>query len=337
MNTQFSTYANRSLFLVWGPPSHGPRSQVFAKELGIKELHFIDVTSKRGAWIAPFKYALQALRTFGLLLQKKPTLIFVQSPPGFAVLVVYMYCAITGSRYIVDAHSAALQLPFWTKPRWFWSILARKALMNIVTNEHFENMLKEWGAPAMVLHDIPTTFPKTELYPMNGDFNVTVVNTFSFDEPLEQVLDAAREMEGVQFYITGKVSRGSPALLERTPKNVQFTDFLSTEKYYSLMHTSHAVMCLTTRDHTMQRGACEALSMGKPIITSHWSLLQEYFNKGTVHVDNTSSGIRSGVYEMKSHYDRYLSGIRELQGSQQAEWQQKIAELTALVGSALEA
>lgn len=332
----FSAFADRSLFLVWGPPSHGPRSQVFAKELGIRELHFIDVTSKRGAWTAPFKYALQAIRTFSLLLRKKPNLVFVQSPPGLAVFVVYLYCVMTGGHYIVDAHSAALQLAFWTKPRWFWSALARKALMTIVTNEHFEKMLNDWGARALVLHDIPTTFPNGAPYPMNGDFNVTVVNTFSSDEPLEEILGAAREMKGVKFYITGKVSRASPSILELASENVAFTDFLSTEKYYALMRTSHAVMCLTTRNHTMQRGACEALSMGKPIITSQWPLLQEYFNKGTVHVDNTKSGIRDGVYEMKAHYDRYQLGIRELQISQQAEWQKKIGELTALVGSVLE-
>jgi glycosyltransferase involved in cell wall biosynthesis len=333
----FSSFADRSLFLVWGPPSHGPRSQVFAKELGIRELHFINVTSKRGAWIAPFKYALQTMRTFSLLLRKRPNLIFVQSPPGLAVLVVYLYCAMTGSQYIVDAHSAALQLPFWTKPRWFWSALARKALVTIVTNEHFEKMLIDWGARVLVLHDIPTTFPGDASYPMNGDFNVTVVNTFSTDEPLEEILKAAQGMNGVKFYITGKVSRASPATLELTPQNVIFTDFLSTERYYALMRASHAVMCLTTRNHTMQRGACEALSMGKPIVTSKWPLLQEYFNKGTVYVNNTSSGIRDGVDEMKSHYDRYQLEIRELQISQQTEWQKKIRELSALVGSVLEA
>jgi glycosyltransferase involved in cell wall biosynthesis len=189
----------------------------------------------------------------------------------------------------------------------------------------------------MILHDIPTTFPMDEPYPMNGDFNITVVNTFSFDEPLDAVLDAAREMKGVRFYITGKVSRADPSLLNRVPANVRFTDFLSTEKYYSLMHTSQAVMCLTKRNHTMQRGACEALSMGKPIITSRWPLLQEYFSKGTVHVDNTSSEIRSAVYEMQAHYDRYLSEIQDLQVSQQTEWQKKAGELAALVRSALEA
>lgn len=189
----------------------------------------------------------------------------------------------------------------------------------------------------MVLRDIPTTFSNGEYYPMNGDFNVTVVNTFSSDEPLEQVLEAARGMEGIRLYVTGKTSRGASSILEHAPRNVEFTDFLSAEKYYALMRASHAVMCLTTRNHTMQRGACEALSMGKPIVTSHWPLLQEYFNKGTVHVDNTSSGIREGLYEMKSHYDRYLLGIRELQVSQQAEWQKKVGELAALVESVSEA
>ena len=330
----FSDFADRSLFLVWGPPSHGPRSQVFARELGIRELHFIDVTARRGVWVAPFKYPLMAACTLALLFRRRPKLVFVQSPPGFAVLTVAIYCALTGSKYVVDAHSAALQLPFWTRPAWLWGGLARKAVVTVVTNEHFAEMLAGWKAPSLVLHDIPTAFPEGEPYPMNGDFNVTVVNTFSFDEPLEQVLQAARGMQGVKFHITGKVSRGNPELLRAAPDNVKFTDFLSTEQYYSLMRTGDAVMCLTTRDHTMQRGACEALSMGKPIITSNWRLLQDYFNKGTVHVDNTSAGIRQGVHEMKERYDDYLSGIRELQVSQQAEWQNKIGELVAMIRAA---
>jgi len=339
MNTQAftSTLADRSLFLVWGPPSHGPRSQVFARELGIRELHFLNVTSSRGGWSALFKYPLLSIRTLGLLFHKRPRLVFVQSPPGLAVLFVFLYCLLTGSRYIVDAHSAALLLPFWTKPRWLWAGLARKAQATIVTNEHFAQTLRSWGARALVIHDIPTTFPNSGTYPLNGDFNVTVVNTFSADEPLEQVLEAAHGLKGVHFYVTGRVSRGNPKLLERAPGNVTFTDYLSTEQYYALLRGSHAVMCLTRRDNTMQRGACEALSLAKPIITSNWQLLREYFHQGTVHVDNTSAGIRQGVQEMLDRYAEHTAGIRTLQVSQQAEWQEKLEELSALVGSEREA
>ncbi len=328
-----STLADRSLFLIWGPPSHGPRSQVFARELGIHELHFLNVTSRRGGLSALFKYPLMAIQTLGLLFRKKPGLVFVQSPPGLAVMFVSIYCALTGSRYIVDAHSAAMLLPIWTKPRWLWAGLARRALATIVTNEHFAQLLRGWGAPALVIRDIPTTFPDGGTYPLNGDFNVTVVNTFSTDEPLEQVLEAAHGMYGVHFHITGRLNRGNPKLLEGAPDNVTFTDFLSTEQYYALLRGSHAVMCLTTRDNTMQRGACEALSLARPIITSDWSLLREYFHQGTVHVDNSSMGIRQGVYKMMSAYEEHTAGIRALQRSQQAEWQQKIQELTALIGT----
>jgi glycosyltransferase involved in cell wall biosynthesis len=332
MSTSFSTFANQSLFLVWGPPSHGPRSQVFARELGIGELHFLNVTSQRGVWSALVKYPLLAIRTLSLLFHKRPKLVFVQSPPGLAVLFVFLYCIVTGSRYIVDAHSAALLLPFWTRPRWLWAGLARKALATIVTNEHFAQTLRSWGARALVIRDIPTTFPENGLYPLNGDFNVTVVNTFASDEPLEQVLEAARDLDGVHFYITGRVSRGDPRLLERAPRNVTFTDFLSNEQYYALLRGGHAVMCLTTRDNTMQRGACEALSLARPIITSQWPLLREYFHQGTVHVDNTSAGIRQGVREMCSRYDEYVTGILALQVRQQMEWKEKLRELIGLIG-----
>jgi hypothetical protein len=338
MNAQehsFSTFADQSLFLVWGPPSHGPRSQVFARELGIRELYFLNVTSQRGLLSALFKYPMLAVRTLDLLFSKRPRLVFVQSPPGLAVLFVALYCLITGSQYIVDAHSAALLLPVWTKPRWLWAGLARRALATIVTNEIFAQTLRNWGARALVIRDIPTTFPEGGTYPLNGDFNVTVVNTFSTDEPLEQVLEAAHGMDGVHLYVTGRVSRGDPKILERAPANVTFTDFLSTEQYYALLRGGHAVMCLTTRDNTMQRGACEALSLAKPIITSHWSLLKEYFHQGTVHVDNTSTGIRHGVQEMRSHYEDYVSAIRALQVRQQAEWREKLGELVALIASRL--
>lgn len=331
----FAPFSNRALFIVWGPPSHGPRSQVLAYELGIPELHFLNVTSHRGAWVAPFKYTLQAIRTIRLLFRKRPRLVFVQSPPGLAVLFVYLYCALTGSSYVVDAHSTAMQHPVWTKPRWLWAPLARNAVVTIVTNEHFMKMIQGWGGRAMVIRDIPTTFPTDGTYPLNGEFNVTVVNTFSSDEPLEQVLQAAEGLKGIRFYVTGRAKSADPRMLERAPGNVTFTDFLSREQYYALMRGSHAVMCLTTRDHTMQRGACEALSMGKPIVTSHWPILQEYFHQGTVHVDNSSNGIRQGVYEMKSNYDGYLSGIRELQLSQRAEWEKKVGELAAIVRVAL--
>ncbi len=332
---QFSQLRDETLFMVWGPPSHGPRSQVFARELGINELHFLYSTTKRGFRVAPYKYSYQAVKTLQLLFQKRPRVVFIQSPPSFAVLFVYLYCALTNGRYVIDAHSDALLSPYWTRPKWLHRFLARKAVSTIVTNEYFQEMLTQQGAHAFILRDIPTTFPKGGSFPLNGDFNVVVVNTFAADEPLPEILSAATDLEGVQFYVTGKKSRAGENFPKSYPDNVHFTDFLPNEAYYALLTGSQAVMCLTTRNHTMQRGACEALSLGKPIITSKWPLLETYFNKGTVHVDNSVSGIQQGVSMMREGYGRYQTEIKQLQKEQQEEWQMKIALLTKLIQQSL--
>lgn len=328
---EFSPLEAEALFLVWGPPSHGPRSQVFARELGIDHLHFVYSTMRRGALAAPLKYSYQAIMTLLLLFRLRPKIIFVQSPPSFAVFFVYIYCVLMNGRFVVDAHSDALQSAYWTRPRWLYRFLSRQAVTTIVTNEHFQQTINDGGGHAFVLRDIPTTFPQASTYPVAGAFNVTVVNTFAPDEPLDAVIAAAKELEDIDFYVTGKKSRAGRPFPYQPSSNVHFTDFLPNDSYYALLDSSQAVMCLTTRDHTMQRGACEALSMAKPLITSKWPLLQTYFNQGTVHVDNSCEGICEGIREMKSHYEIYQVGIKDLQQVQQQEWQQKIQILTNLL------
>jgi len=297
----------------------------------MEALHFVHSTSRRGLWAAPFKYSYQAVATLRLLFQKRPKVVFVQSPPSFAVLCVYVYCRLTKARYVVDAHSAALQYWYWTWPQWLSRLWAGSAITTIVTNEHFQQRIKEWSGRAFILRDIPTSFDKEDSYPMNGRFNIAVVNTFSEDEPIVEVLEACENLPEVQFYVTGKKERARPKMVEEAPANVHFTGYLGDEAYYALLSSSDAVMCLTTRNHTMQRGACEALSLGKPIITSDWPLLRQYFHQGTVHVANSSQSIGQGVREMMEGYDEYQAGIMELQLAQREEWQKKVEELMALI------
>jgi glycosyltransferase involved in cell wall biosynthesis len=287
--------------------------------MGIDDLHFVRSFARRGALTAPLRYLHQAAKSLLLLGRKRPHVVFVQSPPSPAVIVVFLYCVLTGSHYVIDAHSAAMQRSRWNRPRWLHRLLARRALATIVTNEHFRETLESWGAKAMILRDIPTSF-SAGAFPLAGAFNVAVVNSFAFDEPVEAVLAAARTLPEISFYVTGRKSRADPLLLSTAPANVFFTDFLPDEQYYGLLQESDAVMCLTTRDHTMQRGACEALSLGTPIITSDWPLLRDHFCMGTVHVTNGAGSIRQGILEMRECHEQYRMEIRQLRQRRQHEW-----------------
>jgi glycosyltransferase involved in cell wall biosynthesis len=318
------------LFLVWGPPSHGPRSRVLARELGI-EVRFISITERRGLAVAPLKYGYQALVTIGLMLRRRPRVVFVQSPPSLAVAVVALCGALTGTQYVVDAHSDAMLSPIWTRPRWLHRLLTRRALATVVTNEHFAAVIRSWGGTALLLRDIPTAFPTGGAIELGGGFHVLVVNTFADDEPLDAVLEAAAELPEATFHITGSTRRAPDGLLASAPPNALFTGFIPDEDYYALMRASDAVLCLTTRDHTMQRGACEALSVGRPIVTSDWPLLRDYFRRGTVHVDNTAAGIRDGVARLRAEQPRFEAEIAALQSEQREEWVAARAALDALV------
>lgn len=307
------------LFMVWGPPSHGPRSKVFARELGI-DLEFVEVTRRRGLLVAPYKYVAQAIRTVALLRRRRPRLLFVQSPPNLAVLAAAFYGRWSRAPYVVDAHSAAMLSPVWTRPRWLNRILFRRAAVTIVTDEHWAVWLESIGARSLVVRDIPTVFPRAEAPELGPGFHVLVVNTFDDDEPLDQVVEAARQTPDATFHVTGRIERNPDKVPASVPPNLRFTGYLADADYYALMAAAGAVACFTTRDHTMQRGACEALSMGRPIITSDWDLLRTYFDRGTVHVPNTAEAIAAAVRKVRDDHPRYLAEVGELAESQRIQW-----------------
>lgn len=322
---------DRAMFLVWGPPSHGPRSRVFARELGI-DVENVFSTRRRGLLIAPWKYGYQVLATVRLLARRRPDLVFVQSPPSFAAMVVAVYCLMTGGRFVVDAHSAAMQSVYWTRPRFLYRWLARRALATIVTNETFAQRIESWGATALILRDIPTVFPVSEPPALDGGFNVLVVSTYATDEPLEAIVEAARRLSDVRFHVTGDPSRGRRQFdLSTAPPNVRFTGYLDDGDYYALMTAVDAVMCLTTRDDTMQRGACEALSIGTPIITADWPLLRDYFSDGTVHVAPHAEAIEAGVRTAIDEVDELRIGIRRLRREQEDQWVAASGALASLI------
>jgi glycosyltransferase involved in cell wall biosynthesis len=312
----------------WAPYSR--MSQTFARELGGK-LHCIHYLRFQSPPYAPLKYVLQAIRTLLVLFKERPHAVHVQTPPFVAGLVVYLYCRLSGAKFVLHYHSAAFaRIWDWAKP--LQGYIARRATTNIVTNNHWAGIVNSWGGHTLVMVDPYLDLPESEPFHVEPSFNVAFVSTFAEDEPLETVLQAAELLPEVHFYITGDKRKKTARFFENAPPNVTFTGFLDPDKQYpGLLRAVDAVMVLTTRNYTLQLGGCEATAVGKPLITSDWPYLREVFPKGTVYVTDTAESIKGGILQLMQDYDRLSEEIIVLRREGQQDWNFRLSQLNELI------
>jgi len=320
-----------ALFLAWAAPSHTRRSELMARQLGIP-LKRIRVLRKR-SWLVPLRYALQGLLTLTTLFRERPRVIFVQNPPIFASLFAWLYCALTRSHLIIDSHTDALHSDVWRWSLPLHRFLSRRALTTLVTNAHLQHVVVAWRARSDIVVDVPSDLPPGKPYPIDRPFNVAMVSSYAPDEPFEAVIEMARSLPDVGFFVTGDPAWRAEPIPTDLPSNLCLTGLLPDDEYYGLLRSVDAVMALTTEDHTMQRGACEAVWLGQPIITSHWPVLREAFHTGAVHVDNTAEGIRAGVLRMREARQQFAQGVLRLQQERRKKWQDIAVQLADLITS----
>lgn len=320
-----------AIFLAWSPASHTRRSELMARKMGIplKRIYVL----KKGPKLAPLRYTIQAFMTLFTLFRMHPNLVFVQNPPIFSALFTWVYCAITRSSLIIDSHTDALQSKVWNWSLPLHRFLSRRAKVTLVTNDYLAQVVRNWGANSQIIVDVPSKLPQGKVYPLKYAFNIAMVSSFAPDEPLDEVFEVAKSLPEIGFYITGNPAWGAKQIPDPLPANVHLTGFLSDEEYYGLLRSTQAVMALTKKNYTMQRGACEAVWLGQPIITSNWPVLREAFHKGTIHVDNTPSGIRTGVLEMQKTHAQLVKKVESLQDFRQEQWQEAILQLQTLITS----
>jgi glycosyltransferase involved in cell wall biosynthesis len=174
--------------------------------------------------------------------------------------------------------------------------------------------------------------PPGEPYPVEPGFNVLFVSTFASDEPVSAVMEAAEQLPEVRFYITGDTRKKPDAFLNAAPPNVIFTGFLDPNgRYLGLLRAADVVLVLTTRDHTLQLGGCEAVAVGKPLITSDWPYLRQVFRGGTVFAANTAEGIRDAVVEARARQAELSEAIAAFRQDSRREWNDRLAHLQRVI------
>lgn len=314
--------------IAWAPYSR--RSEMFARELA-GTLHCIHYLRFQSPLHAPFKYVLQAIHTLSVLFAERPRAVHVQNPPFVCGLVVELYCRLTGSRFVIEHHSAAFA-PTWDWARPLQRYVVRRAATNIVTSDHWADIVGSWGGRTLVMHDPFLELPEGKPYPVGPGPTVAFLGTFAPDEPLEAVLEAARSLPDVRFYVTGDTRKLGADVRGGAPPNVTFTGFLDPAgEYLGLLRAVDLAMVLTTRDHTLQLAGCEAISVGTPLVTSDWPYLRELFGAGTVFVAPSGEAIARGVSKALRRRDALAGEIDRFREARRRDWNLRLGRLRAAV------
>ena len=275
------------------------------------------------------KYLWQAIETFRILWRERAEVAFAMTPPVFAGLSLFLYSLVKPIKYVVDVHTAALMMPRWRRFQWLQLFVCKRAATTLVTNDHLASIIGGGGGHTTIVRDVPVVYPVSDAYARLPRIAVAVVCSFNYDEPIREMLEAAKKLPEVDFYFTGDNSRLPDAMVRHASANVRFTGFLSSSDYGSLLSHAGMVMSLTTRDHTMLRGAYEAVYMGTPVVVSNWPLLHAAFDSGAVHVESTSESISNGIREILAQPDRFRAEAHALRERKMLQWSGAKASILA--------
>ena len=322
------THGSRIVFLVWDRQSI--RAYGIAKEIGAS-LYLLSTS--------PIKHPVLFVRSLQILRKNKPDVIICQNPPITCTMVAliykYLFARVTKPKILIDVHTGAI-----TKP---WSKNVSRLVMNlasyiIVTNKELQDYVdQKYRIKTVILEDripafreiLSTVESHVGIKIRKDTFNIAVISSFAYDEPLEVVFDAASQLPDTQFYITGDKSRLKKPLNQKL-QNVTITGFLEYEIYLDLLQKVDAIIDLTTDDKTMLSGAYEAVALEQPLIISDWIPLRRYFNKGAIYVKNSSKDIRAAILIVRTKKKELSKQMRELKSEKIKEWREKISNLDYL-------
>ena len=314
-----STRAPKVVYISWAQSCS--RSDHTARELGgTSHMVYLPRLGSRPSTIV-FKYAGQWIQTSRLLKREQPDVVFTMTPPVFAALPAVWYAWRYGKTFVLDAHTAAFEFRRWRYFQWLQRALCRRAATTLVSNEHFSGIVEAAGGHATLVPDVPIVFAELERFQRPADFTVALVCSFDIDEPIAVILDAARQLPDVRFFMTGNPKHMPEEMRQRLPENVTLTGFLSVPAYGGLLTQADAVLALTTFDHTMLRSAYEAIYQGTPVIISDWPLLCREFPIGAAHVKNTASSIVAGIRTMQKDPARFRAEAEQLRQLKLKRWE----------------
>jgi hypothetical protein len=234
---------------------------------------------------------------------------------------------LTRARLVGDFHNAGVNPP---AARWLVPWIVRRSELVIVSNRNLEKPIEAHGGRAM---SIPDPIPHFDVAaaPSSGAFEVFFICSWASDEPIVEVLKAARivaeRAPGIVIAITGRPKLERVGWTEPVPANVHLTGFLSDHDFERRLLGASVVLDLTTRDDCMVCGAYEATSAEVPMVLSDNAPTRAYFRKGALFTDNSAASIAREILDAHARHAELRLEVSALKRELLVDEKAKLGEL----------
>lgn len=269
--------------------------------------------------ISVVRYPVLALKTIYKIFRSKPRVLFVQNPSLILALLTVLSGKLFRYKLLIDAHNEAVE-PYINKSSkllcWISEFVLRSADYTIVTNSELAKVVTiKGGRPLVLPNTMPSPSSKGKELESLIPFVVTVVASYAEDEPIYEIIEASRELfnDSVHINFTGNFKKLDSDIRARALENVTFKGFMPEDEYWKVLSESHVIIDLSWMDNCLVCGAYEALALHKPMMLTESVAIKEWFPKGGVFVDNSTSSIVEGIRKLKANYQNYVSQIKELE------------------------
>ncbi len=255
---------------------------------------FMPVERRLNKIAKAYRYFRNGWDMLRILREQRPAVIWLQLPqvPLLWVALFYRRAFDRQATIIADCHNAMFRPP-WSNVPFGLSLLAKCDIVLAHNPDVMEAAVKLGVERAllMVVEDPPASFASAPA-PLALSIDLprpwlVFPASFATDEPIAELIAAARLTPDVSFLITGNLKNcRNPELLAQATPNVRFMGFLSREDFEALIQHCDAVIAFTRFDGIQLSVCGEAVGAGKPMLISDTGTLRRQFPKGTVFVNS---------------------------------------------------
>jgi glycosyltransferase involved in cell wall biosynthesis len=308
-----------------------PRTNALAAALG-GQARFID-DGRAGTAVAarPLAYFVKAVRMWKVLSQDDPQTVLVVTPPVFAPIVGWLWCVAHRRNLVVDCHTGAFHSSKWGWARPIHRWLLRRVRVVLLHTDEAEALVRGWGAPALLLpDDLPEAGDASPHVRASGPC-VLVAGSLDSNEPVAEVIEAARLLPDVEFRFTGDASLLPARMRTGAPPNAIFTGYLPYPAFLGELQAADVVGVFSTDPQIMNRAAFEAVGLGRPMVLSDLAGLRARFGTAALFSANDPAAIAETLVRALQQQGELARLSRALQNQLRAQRDSAVARLQSII------